>query len=147
VGYRLSELIERFGGELHGDDIVIQQVASTDAAGPHDLIFVGDPKYLKQLGETRAGAVVLTAASVDSTALPRIVAANPYLYFARVAELLNPSPRPAPGIHPAAFVDASAVVDTSASVGPHASIGAHARIGANTVIEAGCRIGDECGWQ
>ena len=142
MAYRLSELVERFGGELHGDDVVVEQVASMEAAGPHELVFVGDQKYLKQLDDTRAGAVVLTAATVDATSLPRIVSPNPYLYFARVAALLNPPARPRPGVHPTAFVDASAVVDASASIGPLASVGAHARIGANTVLEAGCRIGD-----
>jgi UDP-3-O-[3-hydroxymyristoyl] glucosamine N-acyltransferase len=142
VAYQLSGLVAQFGGELIGDDISISQVATLGTAKRDHIVFVADPKYLKQLSSTQAGAVILTPSVSDATLLPRIVTQNPYLYFARVAALMNPPARPAPGIHPTAFVDEGAEIDTTASIGAHASIGRGAHVGAGTILEAGCRIGD-----
>ncbi|QNM98263.1 UDP-3-O-(3-hydroxymyristoyl)glucosamine N-acyltransferase [Chitinimonas koreensis] len=142
MDYRLSDFVARLGGELIGEDVAIRQVGTLEDAGPDQLAFLANAKYRKQLADTRAGAVVLRADAAGLTERPRIVAADPYLYFARVSTLLNPLPRPAAGIHPSAVVAASALIDPSASIGPFVSIGERARIGADVVIEAGCRIGD-----
>jgi len=141
VTYLLSEIAARFGGELIGEDIRVERVATLEAAGPSDIVFVGDPKYAKQLATTAAGAVIVNAALAAATSLPRIVVPNPYLCFARTANLLHPPARPAPGIHPSAVIAEDVVLGEGCHVGAFVSIGAGSRIGANTVLEAGCRIG------
>ena len=77
-----------------------------------------------------------------TTPLPKLVAANPYATFAKVAAILHPSARPAPSIHPTAQIDATAKVAQSASIGAFAVIGADATIGERVVIEAQCVIGE-----
>jgi UDP-3-O-[3-hydroxymyristoyl] glucosamine N-acyltransferase len=142
-GYRLEEIVQRFGGELIGDPGVrIRQVASLESAQPQHLSFFTLKAYRRQLQETHAGAVILGHDARDATPLPRIVCDNPYAYFARVSALFNPQSVPAPGTHPSAAVDASARVAASASVGPFVHIGAHAQIGDDVVIGAGCAIGE-----
>jgi len=74
--------------------------------------------------------------------LPRIVAANPYSYFAKLSALLNPLPAMPQGIHPTAVIGAGAVIAPDAHIGAHVSIGASASIGAGTVVMAGCVIGE-----
>jgi UDP-3-O-[3-hydroxymyristoyl] glucosamine N-acyltransferase len=143
MAYALAELAARFGGELLGDgSVAIRQVAPLARAEAGEIGFVSQAKYFPQLATTRASAVILPLDAHDATSLPRILTANPYLYFARVSALLNPPPLPPAGIHPSAVVDADAVVAADASIGPGAVIGRSARIGARSVVGANCVIGD-----
>ncbi len=150
-GYRLAEIVQRFGGELRGDpDVLITQVASLETAGPGHISFFSNPRYRKQLELTQADAVLVTAEVADATERSRIVCKDPYAYFARLSALLNPLPPVIPGIHPSAAIDPSARIAHSASIGAFVAIGAEAEVGEGTLIEAGCviadrvRIGSEC---
>ena len=139
----LAELVARFGGELVGDGTqTVCQVAPLDRATPEEIGFVSQSKYLTQLTDTRAGAVILPVDARDATALPRILTSNPYLYFARVSALLNPPLRPNTGIHSSAVVSADAVVAADACIAAGAVIGSGVHIGARSVIGANCAIGD-----
>ena len=141
--YKLGDIARRFGGELIGDPAVrIHQVATLESAQPADITFVAQSRYLPQLSQTRAGAVILGSDGRDATGLPRIICANPYAYFARVSALLNPSAAAAPGIHKSAVADKSARIAKSASIGACTVIGKGARIGAKAIIGPGCFIGD-----
>lgn len=139
----LSELVAHFGGELVGDGArTVCQVAPLDRATPEEIGFVSQSKYLAQLDNTRAGAVILPVEARDATELPRILTANPYLYFARVSALLNPPPRPDSGIHPSAVVSPDATVAADACIAAGVVIGCGAHIGARAVVGANCVIGD-----
>ncbi len=138
----LAQIVRRLGGELVGDgNVRIRQVATLESAGPGDIAFVAQKRYLAQLGTCRASAVIVGADAREATPMPRIVAANPYAYYAAVASLLNPPEAVRPGVHRTATVDKTARVAASAEVGPYAVIGKGAHVGANTVIGAGCFLG------
>ncbi len=140
----LTELVARFGGELVGDGAqTVSQVAPLDRATPEEIGFVSQGKYLPQLADTRAGAVILPVDARDATVLPRILTANPYLYFARVSALLNPPLRPHTGIHSSVVVAPDAVVAADACIAAGVVIGSGAHIGARTAIGANCVIGDD----
>lgn len=144
TAYRLGDIAERFGGELVGDaDILIRQVAPLSSAQPDQISFLANPKYRRQLQDTRAGAVILHTAERESASLPRILTDNPYAYFAKVSALLNPAHEASPGIHPSAVVDATAAIDKTAAIGPFVHVGRHVKIGAQVVVEAGCCLGDD----
>jgi UDP-3-O-[3-hydroxymyristoyl] glucosamine N-acyltransferase len=104
------------------------------------------------LAGTKAGAVVLLKAFADQVPEGTIalVAAQPYLGFARVATLLHPPVQPVPGIHPSAVVAPDAVVGEGTEVGPCVVIGAGARIGVGCILHPhvtvgpGVEIGDGC---
>ncbi len=140
--YRLADIAARFGGRVLGDgEVRVSQVATLESAQAGQIAFMVNSKYRAQLAATRAAAVILGERDAEATALPRIVCANPYAYFARVSTLLNPVPEFLPGIHPGAAVGEGARVDATAHVGPHVTIGAGAVIGAGSVIMEGCSIG------
>lgn len=142
--YTLRDIAERFGGEVIGDpDTRVRQVATLESAGPDSIAFLANPRYLPHLKTTRAGAVILAPASRDATEFPRIVCSDPYVYFARVSTLLNPSRAPVPGVHESAVVDRSAAIAADAEVGPLAAVGRNVRIGAGCVIGPGCVLGDD----
>ena len=142
-GVTLGELAARLGGEVVGDaGRHLRQVATLEKAGPDDIVFLANPKYRAQLATTRAGAVILAPQAAGLTDIPRIVCANPYAYYAKVAALLNPPERGPAGVHPSAVVAPDAQVAASAGIGPLVSIGPGARIGSGARIGAGCAIGE-----
>ena len=141
---RLRDLVERFGGELVGDpDTEIERLATLRTAGPGDLAFLANPKYRGELAATRATAVVLPVAERDASALPRILAKDSYLYFARVLAFLNPRARSAPGVHPSAVVSPGARIGAGTSVGANCFVGRDAEIGDDVEIGPGSYLGDE----
>ena len=143
-GLTLDEIVARFGGRLSGDGgIRIAGVGTLDAARGDQIAFLANPRYRSKLSGTHAGAVIV-AAEEGVTPCARIVTDNPYLYFARVAQILHPLPTPVPGIHPSAVVEHSAEVSPSASIGPLSYVGAGVRLGDRVSVGTGCCIGAGC---
>lgn len=147
----LASIVEKLGGRVSGDPAtIVTQVGSLDHAGPGQIAFFSNPRYKAKLAQTRAGSVVLAPASEMLTTIPRIVADNPYAYFARLSQLFNPDPDFAPGVHPAAVVSGDARIAATARIGAGAVVETGAFIGERTQVDAGCHIGegahvgDEC---
>jgi UDP-3-O-[3-hydroxymyristoyl] glucosamine N-acyltransferase len=127
--FTLGQITSRLGGRVAGDpDTLIRQVGSLAQAGAGQITFFNAKRLGPKLGETRAAAVILAPESEKLTRLPRIVAENPYAYFARVSQLFNPSTTQALGVHP------TAVVSKTVSLGERVSIGAGCVIGDDVVI-------------
>jgi UDP-3-O-[3-hydroxymyristoyl] glucosamine N-acyltransferase len=159
MAFTLEDIVQRFGGEVVGDGSQrVGSLAPLDQAGPDQLAFLANPKYLSQVETTRAGAVLINAADLaklgsqdnpSHAARNFIVTPNPYAYFARIAQTFIDlaSPKAVPGVHPSATIDSSAQVAASAVIGPHvtveagAVIGENVRLDANVVIGRGTRIG------
>ncbi len=130
----------------------IVRVAAIDKAGPGDLTFVANNRYLPQLATTRASAVILGpakgAASRHSCAVLR--ADDPYSAFAHAVSLFVPAARPAAGIDALSAVAADAEIGADVSIGPFVTVGAGASVGARTIIHPnvvvgpGARIGEDC---
>jgi len=137
----LAELAVRFGCELRGDpDIRVDSVATLLEAGPTAVSFVADPKYRRQLADTRAGVVVLDNAAATECPVPVLIAANPHATYARIAAVLYPLPVAPAGVHPSAVVAADARVDPTAHIGPLAFVGARAVIGPRTYVGPQCIV-------
>jgi UDP-3-O-[3-hydroxymyristoyl] glucosamine N-acyltransferase len=144
-GITLTELARRAGAELAGDgDIVIDRTAPLDAAGPGAIAFLSSARYRSQLAATRASAVIVAPNDAVATPLPKLISANPYATYARVAAILHSPPRPLPGVHPTAVVDPSARVAASAMLGPHVVVGERTVVGKRVQLHAGTVIGDDC---
>ena len=139
----LRDLQTKLGGETVGEvKQPLAGVGTIDSAKPTEITFLANPRYRSALSGTHAGAVIVGHADRDLTSLPRIVTSNPYAYFARVAQLFNPSQAHASGIHPSSVIHAGARIAPSASIGEFVSIGAGAEIGEGVRIGPGCVIGD-----
>ncbi len=143
---RLNEIVARLGGELKGDGArVVRQVSTLAGAGADEITFLANPRYRDQLCVTRAGAVILDANAVSVCPTDCIVTADPYGYYARVAQWLNPPEAVLPGIHPTASVKsalpASTCVEAGSSIGSGVCIGENVRIGPGCVIGDGVEIG------
>jgi len=151
MAFTLDELVGRFGGVVIGDGACrITGLAPLDQAGPEHLSFLANPKYLSQVETTRAAAVLITASELEklSPDLAQrgrnfLVAANPYAYFARVAQRFVALAQPAQpaGRHPSAVIDATARVADSAYIGPNVVVEAGAVIGERVQLDAQVFIG------
>ena len=142
---KLSHIVATLGGELRGEDRDIDRLASMEEAGAGQITFLANPKYRSQLDSTAAGAVIVKPAleeAASKVGRSLILAADPYLYFARVATLLNPQPAAVPGVHPRAVVGEGSVIAASTEVREMVSIGRHVTIGERCVIHPGVVIGD-----
>jgi UDP-3-O-[3-hydroxymyristoyl] glucosamine N-acyltransferase len=142
--YSLREIVSRLGGELVGaDDVIITRVASLSSAQSGQISFLTDSKYRSLLATTQASAIVVSNQNRDITNLPRIVTENPYAYFAKLSELLNPAAQYAKGIDASAIVDDTSAVPLSCTIAANSVIGRHVTLGENVVIGPGCVIGDQ----
>ncbi len=167
--WSLAELAAELGGHIEpgrgaSASTIIHGVRGIDDAGPDQISFVSNRRYVKHLAETRAGAVLVDLATPAQGATVLRVG-DPYLAFARALDLFHPAPAPRPGVHPSAvvaedavvegaelralsFVGPGAVVGPGTVLHPGAHVGASARVGrdcvlmANAVLCDGCELGD-----
>jgi UDP-3-O-[3-hydroxymyristoyl] glucosamine N-acyltransferase len=162
---KLRELAERLACRLEGDgEIEIVRVAGIEDAGPGDLTFVANPKYLATLSTTRASAVLLhddaPAPPLDDARgalsasrrepLAVLRTPDPYLGFARAVGLFAPKWKPEPGVHAMAAVARDAKLGADVSIGAFVAVGEGATVGDRTIvfpnvtIGSGARIGADC---
>lgn len=131
---------------LEGDgDVEIRGIAAIEDAGPGDLTFFVNPKYASRVRDTRASAVIL-AERADAAPPPGVAllrSANPYLTFARAAEIFAPPPAIPPGVHRLASIDPTAAVAPDAAIGAFVTVGARARIGRRSMLFPHVTVGDD----
>jgi UDP-3-O-[3-hydroxymyristoyl] glucosamine N-acyltransferase len=132
-------IAETIGLEVSGLPLerVFTGIAPLQNAGPSEISFLTNRKYLDSLGETQAGAVILEpnlTAHVPAATVA-LASERPVTAWASVARLFHPAEVVKPGIH------VTAVIDPSAQVSPEAEIGPYCVIGARAEIAPGCRIG------
>ncbi len=134
----VAEIVQRLSGQCAGDaSVVIDRIATLEAAEPSQIAFLSNPRYRAQLAATRAGCVIVAPALAEEAAARGtvIVTPDPYLYYARLSQWWAEGDIASrPGVHP------SAVVEPGAQVSPEATVGALSYIGADAVIGAGSRI-------
>jgi len=145
VSYTLAEIVRRLGGEVLGDaQTRVSQVATLRSARPDQISFLANLKYRSQLAESAAGAFILGRDAAEASNRPRIIADNPYTYFARVSALFNPPPEAVPGVHPSAVVHPTAHIADDACIGANAVVEQGTKIGAGSIIGAGSVVGADC---
>ena len=146
---RLAEIAQaRIGRGESGQ--VVRGVATLETAGPDDISFLDNRRYIDAFTVSRAGACLVRAEFADRApaGMALLLTERPYHGYAGVARAFHPEPEVVAGIDPRASVDPSArvgagtAVAAGAVIGPRAEIGTHCRIGPNAVIGAGVVIGD-----
>ncbi|MCS6782436.1 MAG: UDP-3-O-(3-hydroxymyristoyl)glucosamine N-acyltransferase [Gloeomargarita sp. SKYBB_i_bin120] len=158
------ELLSRLPKGAHGGgNPTLTGVASLADAKPGELTFAEDRRWLPQLQQTQATAVILPLdtelqAAAIARGLAWVAVPDPRLAFALALRCFYQPATLPPGIHPTAVIDPTAQVAPSARVGPYAVIqaeavleeevqigpgvvvGPQARIGARSILYANCTI-------
>ena len=137
-----SELAKTFQLELKGEDLEITGVNTLEQAGPTELSFLANAKYLPLLEQTQAGAVILLPEFADKVKTA-LLSSNPYLDFARAVKLFAKPQGCFQGQSELSFIHPTAQIDPSATIYPFVFIGENVKIGARTTIFSGCYLGEE----
>jgi UDP-3-O-[3-hydroxymyristoyl] glucosamine N-acyltransferase len=141
--YSLQTLAEQLGAQLHGDGAVeVSAVATLEDAQSGQITFLSNAKYRKFLQQTKASVVLIKAEDLEFCPVAALIVKDPYVAFARVAQLLDNTPAAANGIHPTAIIDPSAQIDPTAQLGPYVVVSKDAVIAAGVQIGAGSFIGE-----
>jgi UDP-3-O-[3-hydroxymyristoyl] glucosamine N-acyltransferase len=84
---KLAELAERLGCRLEGDESLdVTRVAGIEEAGPGDVTFLANSRYLSRLTGTRASAVIAD----DSVAgAPCAVLRSPHPYVTCASSMIG----------------------------------------------------------
>jgi UDP-3-O-[3-hydroxymyristoyl] glucosamine N-acyltransferase len=157
----LHELARALGAKLANaadEAMPISDVKPLQDAGPGEVSFFDNRKYLPQLQVTRASACLVapTFAGRVPGRTAVLLTDAPYRAFARAMQLFYPDamqPKAAmagngePGIHPTARLEEEVRVEPTAVIGREAHIGrgtvvaAGAVVGYRVMIGRGCHIG------
>ena len=136
-----GDLVKKLGGELVGDtNILINSVASLESANKNSVSFFNNSKYLSLLKNTKASLVILDRKSSGHYAGARIVADNPYLYFAKISRLLNPIKILKKEIHKSAIIHSTCKLGRDIYIGPNVIIEENVSIANGVTIHGGVII-------
>ena len=136
-----GDLVKKLGGELIGDsNILINSVASLESAHKNSISFFNNPRYSDLLRTTKAAVVIVNRESLSFRSGVSIVIDNPYLYFAKVSQLLNPSKSLKKEVHKSAIIHPSCKLGQDIYIGPNVVIDENVSIDDGVVIHAGSMI-------
>lgn len=131
----------------------LSDVRALADAGPNDVTFLDNRKYLPQLSSTRAGACLVLPAFAER--VPRdtvpLVTKQPYHGFALALRTFYPealwsraAEGGAPNIDPTASIEDGCVIEPGAIIGAGAAIGRGSRIAAGAVVGYRVHVGRNC---
>ena len=154
----VAEAVGAKPAEGSNSGIPIKDVRPLDSAGPGDLSFLDNPKYLPLFAKTAASACLVAPkfAGHVPAGTAGLITPEPYRAFARALLLFYPdagkpkaalagsSSNDAPAIHPSAALEKGAIVEPGAVVGPEARIGRGTTIAAGSVIGFRVHVGRDC---
>ena len=137
----LSDLAGKLGGVLDGDPhLTVSGVAALNVAGPDQVSFLANPKYLPSLKTTTAAGVIVSKDTVAS-GLNLIRVEDPYLGFAMAMELFYSEAYVATGISDEACVHPEARIGDKPSIHPLAVVSRGAKIGSRVTLMSGSYVG------
>ena len=131
---------------------LFRDVGPLETAGPEDVSFLENRKYLQTFVRSRAGAAFVDEqiAGRAPPGMALLVSDEPYKAYALAANAFYPTRPIIPRRAPSAVIDPTAAVPEDCDVGPNvvieqgALLGRRCSVGANTVIAAGVEVGDDC---
>lgn len=144
----LTRIAELVGGDASGDlNKNIQGVAPFEGAGPDEVTYAGNAKYLKRINETSAGAIIVPHGFTDDSR-NLIFVDIPYVAFATILKYFNPPVPPDSGISSSAYIGKNFVCGRDVSIAPmvmvadNVSLGNGVIVHPGVVIEEGVVVGD-----
>jgi len=128
---KLSELAEKTGARIEGEDVEITGAAGLDEAREGHVTFLANPRYTPRVETTSASAIYLAEDVKTDRSISVLRVKDAYLAYTRALRIFYPEKPITP------FIDPSAVIDPSARVAKHVQIGACVVIGKNVQIADG----------
>jgi len=153
--FSLAKLAALTGATLRdaqAADRVIADVGPLETAGPDDVTFLDNRKYLEAFARSRAAAAFVDERAIGQApaGMALLIADDPYKAFARAAQAFYPIKPVAARRASSAIIDPAAMVPPDCDIADHVVIesgvrlGARCQIGPNTVIGARVELGEDC---
>jgi UDP-3-O-[3-hydroxymyristoyl] glucosamine N-acyltransferase len=140
---KLKELAEWVNGTVVGDGkIEISGVAAIEEARPGEITFIANPKYLPNLSQTNASAVIVSN-EVTQADKPLLCVTNPQLAFAKILTLFSQKPYQPKGIDPHAWISPTAKLGKDVTLYPFVYIGDRCTIGDRATLYPGVSVGED----
>ena len=140
---RLSDIADRLGLPLQGEDAEVIGVNTLEGASTDEISFLANPKYADQLASTRACAVIVSQEHAGEVRRA-LISRNPYQDFGRVLELFAQPQGSFSGVSPLAFIHPEARLGDDVTVYPFAYIGPRTVIGSGCSLFPGVYVGEDC---
>jgi UDP-3-O-[3-hydroxymyristoyl] glucosamine N-acyltransferase len=154
----LQQLAELVAGELEGDaQRRVTGVAGIREAGNNEVTFLANPKYIRDLECTHAGAVIMAPAvqgdwveSLRAKGISMILVEDPYFAFAQVLQFFHAQPYRPLGISREASIGKDVQLGKDLSIHPFVRIEDRVKLGdrvtlyPGTFVGEGSEIGDDC---
>ncbi|WMY97606.1 MAG: UDP-3-O-(3-hydroxymyristoyl)glucosamine N-acyltransferase [Arsenophonus sp.] len=141
---RLADLAMQLNAKLYGNgDILIKSIAPIHSAKKGQITFLSDKRYRIHLPFCKADAIILKQKDLfnNSKKISVLVVKDPYLAYAKIAQMLDTTPKPSQDIHLSAVIDKSVKIGRNISIGANTVIDSNVYVGNNVIIGAGCFIG------
>jgi len=139
----LEKLAEMVDGEIVGDaSVEVSGFGPLDSAGPRDISFVVNPRYVGQVPGSGAAAFLIKD-DIELTGPTVVKVGNPYLASAIIQNYFLEKPFVAQGIHDSAVIGEGCTIDEDISIGRNAVIGNRVTLGTRVAIAAGVVVGDD----
>lgn len=118
-----------------------------DIVRDQSMALFKDKKYFDKINSGIAKLIITNnglANLITNEDLIVVVVKDPYVAFAKIAQLLDTTPVVKPIVHPTAVIADTAKVGNNVHIGPFVVIGENVVIGDDCIIESHCSIGDNC---
>lgn len=145
-GLSLDKIVAHTGAEAEGDlSLMIHSVAPLDQAVQGQITFITQAKYLPQLEQCQASALI-AAPKLDVSAFSGILLrhSNPYLAYAKTVQLMYPESRVPTRIHPTAVIGDNVTLGDEVAIAANVVIDSNVTVGDRVQIAAGCVIASGC---
>lgn len=149
---KLAAAAEAEIGGLGEPEQMFLDVQALSEAGPEHVSFLDNKLYVDKFINSRAGVCIVHPdwAVKAPVGMALLLTKEPYLGYARIADLFYPilnNPFPTDDqtlIDPSASIGKGSKIGVGATIGAGAEIGKNCRIGPNASIGMGCVIGNDC---
>jgi len=139
----LEQLALALDAKLLGDkNVKISHFKDLSDASNGDISFVSNLKFKSQLQQTRASAVIVSETMAEYSPVAVLIVKDPYLAYAKAAQLLDTTPSVKLGVASSARIHPSAKIGTNVAIGEGVIIAANVTIADNSEIAAGTVIGE-----
>lgn len=141
----LKEIAEILGVSCaSGGDKMIKNIKALHLAQSGDLSFLDNPKYLGQLKETKASAVILCAENAEHVpqGVDVLISTHPYATYAKALQYFYPAPQSSGNVSELAYIDPTAELGKNVEIEPFVCVKAGAKIGAGTILRSGVVVGE-----
>ncbi|MFH0886701.1 MAG: UDP-3-O-(3-hydroxymyristoyl)glucosamine N-acyltransferase [bacterium] len=139
----LKELCTLVSGELSGDPkITVSGVSNISDAGPEDISFVLDPRFLKDAENSEAKVLILPK-TLSTASKPSIKVENPRIAMSIILEFFQKSLKGLVGIHKTAVIGANGKKGKDIYLGAYAVVGDRVKLGNRVKIFPTAVIGND----